>query len=90
LATGRGYHAEEHRIVDVRGQDVDEALAHVAAALDRAALEAAPSLRIIHGHGTGKLRAALRTYLKDSPYVGQARPGDQREGGDGVTIVTMR
>ena len=89
-ATGRAYHAEEHRIVDVRGQAVDEALEKVTSALDRATLEAAPSLCIVHGHGTGKLKAALRTYLKDSPYVGHARPGDQREGGDGVTIVTMR
>jgi DNA mismatch repair protein MutS2 len=89
-ATGRSYYAEEQRIVDVRGQAVDEALEQVTAALDRATLESAPILRIIHGHGTGKLKAAVRTYLKASPYVGQARPGDQGEGGDGVTIVTMR
>ncbi|HET8722340.1 MAG TPA: endonuclease MutS2 [Nitrospira sp.] len=89
-ATGGAYHAAEHRTVDVRGQAVDEALEQVTAALDRAALESAPVLRIIHGHGTGKLKAAVRTYLKSSPYVGDARPGDQTEGGDGVTIVTMR
>jgi DNA mismatch repair protein MutS2 len=87
---GRSYHAEEHRVVDVRGHAADEALEHVTAALDRATLEGVPSLRIIHGHGTGKLKAALRNYLKDSPYVVQARPGDRAEGGDGVTIVTIR
>jgi DNA mismatch repair protein MutS2 len=86
----RSYYAEEHRVVDVRGHAADEALDQVTAALDRATLEGAPSLRIIHGHGTGKLKAALRTYLRDSPYVAQARPGDRAEGGDGVTIVTIR
>jgi DNA mismatch repair protein MutS2 len=89
-ATGRSYHAEEHRVVDVRGHAADEALDSVTAALDRATLEGAPSLRIIHGHGTGKLKSALRAYLKDSPYVALARPGDRTEGGDGVTIVTIR
>jgi DNA mismatch repair protein MutS2 len=88
--TDRPYHAGEQRSVDVRGHAVDEALDHVTAALDRATLEGAPSLRIIHGHGTGKLKARLRTYLKESPYVAHARPGDHAEGGDGVTIVTMR
>ena len=89
-ASGRSYHAEERRIVDVRGHAADDALDQVTAALDRATLEGTPSLRIIHGHGTGKLRSALRAYLKESPYVAQARPGDRTEGGDGVTIVTIR
>jgi DNA mismatch repair protein MutS2 len=89
-AAGRSYHAEEHRVVDVRGHAADEALDQVTAALDRATLEGAPSLRIIHGHGTGRLKTALRRYLKDSPYVAQARPGDRTEGGDGVTIVMIR
>jgi DNA mismatch repair protein MutS2 len=86
----RPYHADEQSVVDVRGQAADEALDHVVAALDRATLEGAPVLRIIHGHGTGKLKATLRTYLRDSPYVAHSRPGDRAEGGDGVTIVTVR
>jgi DNA mismatch repair protein MutS2 len=89
-AVGRPYHIEAHRSVDVRGHAADEALDHVTAALDRATVEGAPSLRIIHGHGTGKLKATLRSYLKHSPYVVQARPGDRAEGGDGVTIVMIR
>ena len=84
------YLADEHRIVDVRGHAADEAIDRVTAALDRATLEGAPSLRIIHGHGSGKLKATLRTYLRSSPYVAQARPGERAEGGDGVTIVTIR
>jgi DNA mismatch repair protein MutS2 len=90
VGTGRSYHADEQTFIDVRGQAADEALDLVVAALDRVTLEGAPYLRIIHGHGTGKLKAALRAYLKDSPYVADTRPGDRNEGGDGVTIVTVR
>ncbi|HSB45151.1 MAG TPA: endonuclease MutS2 [Nitrospira sp.] len=90
LGSTRPYHAEEQTVVDVRGKAADDALDEVVAALDRATLEATPALRIIHGHGTGKLKAALREYLKSSPYVASARPGDRAEGGDGVTIVTVR
>lgn len=81
---------EEQTVVDVRGQAADEAIDHVVAALDRAALSGAPFLRIIHGHGTGRLKAALRAYLKDSPYVEEFRAGDRAEGGDGVTVARIR
>jgi DNA mismatch repair protein MutS2 len=81
---------DEHTVVDVRGQAADEALDHVIAALDRATLTNAPFLRIIHGHGTGKLKATLREYLKASPYVVKSRPGDGTEGGDGVTVADLR
>jgi len=90
IGSGRPYHTGEQTVIDVRGQAADEALDLVVAALDRVTLEGAPYLRIIHGHGTGKLKSALRAYLKDSPYVADTRPGDRSEGGDGVTIVTVR
>jgi len=90
FSTGGGLGLDEQTVVDVRGQASDEALDHVIAALDRATLDGAPFLRIIHGHGTGKLKASLRAYLKDSPYVATIRPGDRAEGGDGVTIVSVR
>lgn len=86
--TGLGL--DEQTVVDVRGQAADEALDQVIAALDRAALDGAPYLRIIHGHGTGKLKAIVREYLRDSPYVATMRPGDKAEGVDGVTVVTLR
>jgi DNA mismatch repair protein MutS2 len=90
FSTGGGLGLDEQTVVDVRGQAADEALDHVIAALDRATLDGAPFLRIIHGHGTGRLKASLRAYLKDSPYVATTRPGDRAEGGDGVTIVSVR
>jgi DNA mismatch repair protein MutS2 len=81
---------EEETTVDVRGRAADEALDRVVAALDRATVTGAPFLRIIHGQGTGRLKTALRQYLKESPYVVDFRAGDRAEGGDGVTIVRLR
>ena len=77
-------------VLDLRGTTVDEAIDRTLAALDRAALGSSPSVRIIHGHGTGRLKTTLRAYLKDSPYVSSFRPGERAEGGDGVTIVTLK
>ena len=90
FSSGGGLGLDEQTSVDVRGKAADEALDDVIAALDRATLAGAPFLRIVHGHGTGKLKALLRGYLKDSPYVAEFRAGDRAEGGDGVTIATLR
>jgi DNA mismatch repair protein MutS2 len=90
VTSGGGLGLDEQTVVDVRGKATDEALDEVVAALDRATLATAPFLCIIHGHGTGKLKASLRDYLKDSPYVAEFRAGDRAEGGDGVTIATLR
>ena len=87
---GGGLGLDEQTVVDVRGQAADDALDHVVAALDRAALAGERFLRIIHGHGTGRLKSSLREYLKDSPYVEEFRPGDRSEGGDGVTVAKLR
>ncbi|MGH9315601.1 MAG: Smr/MutS family protein, partial [Thermoanaerobaculia bacterium] len=81
---------ETTTVLDVRGKAADEALELTVAALDRAALAGVPFLRIIHGHGTGRLKAALRDYLKGSPYVAAFRAGERAEGGDGVTIVELK
>jgi DNA mismatch repair protein MutS2 len=89
VSSGGGLGLDEQTVVDVRGKAADEALDDVVAALDRATLAGAPFVRIIHGHGTGKLKASLRAYLKDSPYVAEFRTGDRAEGGDGVTIVKL-
>ena len=49
-----------------------------------------PDCAILHGHGTGALKHALREALSASPYVGTFRPGDRHEGGDAVTVVVFR
>ena len=77
-------------VVDVRGQTAEEAQEAVVACLDQAALAGVQTVRIIHGHGTGRLKQALRDYLKTSPYVASFRPGERAEGGDGVTVVNVK
>lgn len=81
---------EAATVLDLRGRMADEALDATVTALDRAALAGAPLLRIIHGHGTGRLKAVVRDYLKSSPYVAAFRAGERAEGGDGVTVVELK
>ena len=81
---------ETSTVLDVRGRTAEEAMELTVAALDRAALAEVPFLRIIHGHGTGRLKAVLRDYLKRSPYVQTFRSGERAEGGDGVTIAELK
>jgi DNA mismatch repair protein MutS2 len=76
--------------VDLRGRRADEALAELEAFLDRTALEGADTVFVIHGHGTGALRKAVREYLATSAYVARFRPGGAGEGGDGVSVVSLR
>jgi DNA mismatch repair protein MutS2 len=72
---------------DLRGLRVDDALSMAMAFLDRALHEGTRVAFLIHGHGTGALRDALRRELAESGYVRAQRPGD--EGGDGVTVVWL-
>ena len=46
-------------------------------------------MQVLHGHGSGALKAAVREHLQRSPYVSRARPGESHEGGDGVTVVQL-
>ena len=75
--------------IDLRGYRVDDALTELDLFLDKAGLVNLPYVEIVHGHGTGQLREAIRKYLSDSPYVATFRPGDDTEGGNGVTIVDL-
>jgi DNA mismatch repair protein MutS2 len=76
--------------LDLRGQRADEALAELEGFLDRTALEGADTVFVIHGHGTGALRKVVREYLATSPYVGRFRAGGAGEGGDGVSVVSLK
>jgi DNA mismatch repair protein MutS2 len=78
------------RRLDVRGKRVEELLREVERFLDRLFGNGEPTAVILHGHGTGALKQALRDHLSASPYVGDFRPGDRHEGGDAVTVVTFR
>ena len=61
----------------------------VEAYLDKACAAGLSYAIIIHGHGTGVLKKAIREYLADSPYVAKFRPGEDVEGGDGVSVVDL-
>src|SRR5262249_27127928 len=73
--------------VNVIGQRVDEAIDAVEKALDQALLTGASNLRVIHGHGTGRLRDGLREHLRAHASVASMRPGGKTEGGNGATIL---
>ncbi|MBI3183549.1 MAG: Smr/MutS family protein [Myxococcales bacterium] len=79
-----------HATCDLRGMRAEEALRAVEQFLDRGFREGAEAVTVVHGHGTGALKQSLRTYLEASPYVRSHRPGDAEEGGDGVTVVSLR
>lgn len=76
--------------LDLRGQTTDEALLEVDRFLDNARLGGIDRLTIIHGKGTGALRAAVHAHLKSCPGVKSFRLGLYGEGETGVTIVEMR
>ena len=75
--------------LDLRGERVEEGLDRLERYLNDAYLARLPWVRIIHGRGTGAIRAAVRDALKQHPLVGSARPGEGNEGGDGVTVVKL-
>jgi DNA mismatch repair protein MutS2 len=75
--------------LDLRGMYVDDAIPEVDAFLDRFTLAQAPHVFLIHGHGTGALKAAVRRHLAQSSYVKRSMPAPREQGGDGVTIVVL-
>ena len=72
------------------GVTVDDALDRLAKFLDAALLSDDRRLRIVHGHGTGKLRDAVRTYVRQHPLIASVAPAPNNEGGDGATIVELK
>ncbi len=73
--------------VDLRGLRVDELETQLARTLDAALVAGLPSFRIIHGKGTGALRARVQELLKADRRLMSFRPGERYEGGTGVTVV---
>lgn len=75
--------------LDLRGQRADDALRMLEGFLDRATQQGEAAAIVLHGHGTGALKATVREYLSHSPYAKGHRSGESTEGGDGVTVVTL-
>jgi DNA mismatch repair protein MutS2 len=73
--------------LDLRGARVEEALEMLDSYIDQAAVAGVPRVTVIHGHGSGALRDALRAQLSGHPLIKSWRAGERGEGGDGATIV---
>ena len=75
--------------LDLRGARVEEALAMLDQYLDDAVHAGASRVTVIHGHGSGAMRDAVREMLGGHPLARDWRPGEQSEGGDGATVVSL-
>jgi DNA mismatch repair protein MutS2 len=75
--------------VDLRGLRVDEVESRLEPALDAALRAGLPSLRVIHGKGTGAVRDRVIELLEGYPWIHSFRPGGLGEGGTGVTVVEL-
>ncbi|MEM9554866.1 MAG: Smr/MutS family protein [Acidobacteriota bacterium] len=82
-------HDAPARELNLIGQRVEPALVELDRYLDRALMASLASIRIVHGHGTGRLRDAVRAHLDSHPAVAGQRAGKRTEGGDGATVVEL-
>lgn len=76
--------------INVIGQNIDEACFTIDKYLDNCSLSGLSSVRIVHGKGTGTLRAGIHKFLKSHPHVKSFRVGTFGEGEMGVTIVELK
>jgi DNA mismatch repair protein MutS2 len=80
----------EVKEVDLRGLTVEEALLEVDSALEEARALGLPTLRLLHGKGTGALRQAIREVLRRDKRVEAFADAPPNEGGHGVTVVVLK
>jgi DNA mismatch repair protein MutS2 len=76
--------------LNVIGRNVDEATDETDKFLDEAFLNGLQHIRIVHGHGTGALRRAIGSLLKDHPHVARFSGAPQDQGGSGATVVELK
>ncbi|MGZ4107293.1 MAG: endonuclease MutS2 [Tumebacillaceae bacterium] len=76
--------------LDLRGNNIEEGIIRVDKYIDDAILTGMSVVHIIHGKGTGVLRNGIQEYLKSHRYVKSFRYGGEYEGGNGVTVVTLK
>ena len=76
--------------IDIRGMMTDEGIPVVERYIDSASLGGLKTVTIIHGKGTGALRAAVQQALRKNPQVKSFRPGKFGEGEMGVTVVELK
>ncbi len=76
--------------VDLRGERVDEGLEQVERFIDRLLGENQSVGFVLHGHGTGALKSAVREHLASLPQIAESRPAERDEGGDAFTVFFLR
>ena len=81
---------DAQRRVDIRGQRVEEAIPVVMRLVDGATMAGLQMVEVLHGTGTGALRAAIREYLDTRAEVSRFDDAPWEEGGPGVTVVSLR
>lgn len=72
------------------GKTVDQAIDEAERFLDAALLTDTRRLRVVHGHGTGRLRDAMSAFFREHPLVASVSPAPENEGGNGATIVELK
>jgi DNA mismatch repair protein MutS2 len=88
-APGPGLPSATRELVLI-GATVDDAIARAEKFLDQALLADERRLRVVHGHGTGRLRDGLRAFFRAHPLVASVAPAPDNEGGSGATIVELK
>jgi DNA mismatch repair protein MutS2 len=88
-AIGSIYHPSPGMEIDLRGQRAEDAVDMLERYLESAYLAGLPFVRIIHGKGTGRLRQVVRELLQTSPNVKSWESGQDKEGGEGVTVARL-
>lgn len=86
----QGFLRTDGNTLDLRGQRVDEGLDKADMFIDRMLTEDREAAFILHGHGTGAMKAGIRKWLKSHPSRPQWRPALPDEGGDAFTVVPLR
>ena len=76
--------------LNIIGEHIDEARAHVEKYLDDARLKHFKTVRIVHGKGSGALRTLVREILSKCSFVEEFHSAGYYDGGDGATVVTLK
>ena len=90
---GSMYRAKAQNVsisIDVRGKNLDDAVMDVDKYLDDATMAGLPEVTVIHGRGEGILKRGLQDMMRSHKHVKRYRKGNFDEGGDGVTVVTLK
>jgi len=89
LITRRSSRSRVSPELDLRGKRAEEVEPMLDDYLNQASLCGLRQVRIVHGIGTGTVRQIVRETLASHPLVASFRPGEQDEGGDGITVINM-